>query len=152
MPKFLLPICLMQCLWIAPTVLAEDKCEDMAVDVFTTSTQPVQWQADNTYSRAEISLANHPLDGIARFNANLSAGLSRDPEIAKRQVMQRFREVSSAERQRLQGTAEALALAIELNIRRYPAIVFNKRFVIYGVHDVRHAIRLYRAWCDGQAK
>ncbi|MBT8144084.1 MAG: TIGR03757 family integrating conjugative element protein [Gammaproteobacteria bacterium] len=152
MPRLLLPFLLTQCLWIAPGVLAEDKCEGITADVFTTTAQPAHWQAEDANSREKVRVSYRFLDGIDRFNAELSADLSGDPQLARQQVMKRFSMVSSEQRHALQGTAEALALAIELNIRRYPAIVFNRRFVIYGVHDVEYAIRLYRVWCQATAK
>lgn len=118
----------------------------VTIDVFTTSTAPTTGIATAHEDVEGFSITLHRLDGIERFEAELADGLPPDPEHAKRQVLARMKKVSRIQRDALQGTAESLALALHYGVDRYPAIVFDARWVVYGVSNLQRAIRLYQDW------
>jgi len=149
MPTY--PISLIPILWLTATAtLANQESipnpELITVDVFTTATQPVTGLPENHRGRDDVTVVIHELDGIARFNHTLSKRLIRDPELAKQQVLRRFKKFDKAQYEALQHSAEALALALQLGVKRYPAIVLNSRWVVYGLLDVQAAMDRYRSW------
>ena len=86
------------------------------------------------------------VDAVERLAASLSAGLPADPAQAAALARQRFDALSQADRQAAGAGAEALALATQYGLTKVPAIVFDRRAVVYGVLDVDKARALYRAW------
>lgn len=140
-------------LFSMPTFAGSETAADAertTVDVFVTSAQAVALPAEDSLDQDGLIIAIHTLDGIARFNAELSVGLDRDPTIAKQQVLRRFKTVNKKQREALQQSAEAVALALQLGLQRYPAIVFDSHWVVYGVLNVQAAIDMYWARRQGQ--
>jgi integrating conjugative element protein (TIGR03757 family) len=152
MPSYLLSILLASWLPISAasaSSLSQFTAERITVDVFTASTQAIVIPSENNRDHDGITITIHELDHIERFNADLSKGLVRDPEIAKQQVLRRFKTLDKSHQKALQESAEALALALHLGVLRYPAIVLNSHWVVYGVLDVQHAIDLF--WMQQRA-
>ena len=146
MPSY--PSSILLALWLPISAafaspLSEISAEYITVDVFTASTQAVVMPAEDNRDHNGVTITIHELDQIERFNADLSKGLARDPEVAKQQVLRRFKTLDKSHKKSLQESAEALALALQLGVLRYPAIVFNSHWVVYGVLDVQHAIDLF---------
>ena len=129
-------------------VLAEEiRGADIPVrtDVFTVSSLPVTGAASEDGQDA-FNIVVHELDAIARFTQALSKELSNQPEQAKAEVLQRLKRINRKQQLALQRSAEALALGVKLGIKGYPAVVFDAKWVVYGITDVQHAIRLYHRW------
>jgi integrating conjugative element protein (TIGR03757 family) len=78
------------------------------------------------------------LDLPARIKAELSSGLPADPvhaeEIARQRVSDR--ELQRRLRAAWQGVAEARSL----NVLKIPAVVVDRRYVVYGEPDVSRAL------------
>lgn len=87
------------------------------------------------------------LDAPERAQAIIFGELSADPFLAE----QRARAVIASPdfRQRQQQLAEAYAgvtRAWSIGLEKYPAVVFDDRFVVYGTTDVNEAARRFAAW------
>lgn len=124
------------------------------IEVFTTTDFPVTNEAtinrQTTYRESVLHV--YKLDGIQRIEAKLSKGLTADPDQSKRIVLQRIQQLDEAARAWMQRTAMGLAKAVQYGIDRYPAIVFDGEVVIYGVTDIREALRQYQQWREGEKR
>ncbi len=119
--------------------------------MFTTTDFPVTNEATTNrqpdYRESELYV--YELDGIQRIEAKLSKSLTANPEKSKRIVLQRIQKLNDRARARMQRTAMGLAKAVQYGIDRYPAIVFDGEVVIYGMTDIRAALRQYQQWREG---
>jgi len=121
------------------------------VEIFTTTDSPIAGEVgiNRQALRGETESHVYELDSIRRTEAKLSEGLSADPEQSKRVVLQRFQQLSEADRTRMQRDAMGLAKAMQYGLDRYPAIVFDSQAVVYGVTDVQAALAHYQTWRSG---
>jgi integrating conjugative element protein (TIGR03757 family) len=114
--------------------------EHPTVEVFTATDSPTD--TDVKADRVEV----YEIDGIERFEAELSRGLPANADAAKRSAQARIGQLNQRQLQRAQRAAQGLAKAMQYGIDRYPAIVLDGRAVVYGVPDVKTALHLYRQW------
>ena len=87
------------------------------------------------------------LDLPARIEAELAAGLPADPARASAIVQQRLREGGQALQRRIGRAYQDVAEAWGLGIAKLPAVVVDRRYVVYGESDVARAaarIETYR--------
>ena len=110
------------------------------VEVFTTSDVSIitDWKVD----RVEL----YEIDGIRQFEEEISRGLSVDTNTAKRQAIDHVAQLDEGQKQQVQRSAIGLSKAMQYGIDRYPAVVFNRESVVYGVTDLTEAIHRYRQW------
>jgi len=109
------------------------------IDVFITSSVDMS-STEQLRSRCHgISIAIHTIDGIAQVKAMLSRDLPSQRELAEKVALQRLQHIGKAEQNKLRHSADALLLARHLGVRRYPAIVFDSQWVVYGVTDLVQA-------------
>ena len=80
------------------------------------------------------------LDLPDRIEAELSAGLSADPGQAETIVQQRLRDGNEVLQRRIGHAYQNVADAWGLGIAKIPAVVVDRRYVIYGEPDVTRAI------------
>ena len=94
------------------------------------------------------------LDAPNQLEESLSKDLPSDPQAALRIAQQRLQQLSHAQWQQQAEMAFAGVMrALNLGIDRYPALVFDGGdSVIYGVTDVRQALRRYQRWRQVQGK
>ncbi|WP_285643369.1 TIGR03757 family integrating conjugative element protein [Pseudomonas sp. NBRC 100443] len=98
--------------------------------VVTDSHHPVLGQADRHLI----------LDAAAVLEAELAANLPTDPERASAIVQQRLK-LGGTDLQRRIGTAyQGIADAWSLGVTKIPAIVVDRRYVVYGETDVARAV------------
>lgn len=91
------------------------------------------------------------LGAAARFEDQLSEGLSADPATAQAQVRQRLQALGPGIEARLREAFGGLVRADQLGIDRLPAVVFDDgQAVVYGVTDLSTAVSHYRRWRDGR--
>jgi len=151
-----LPISVLLTLLPAVVVRADQLVEvhPRLVEVFTTTELPVIGEVAITSAaaHAKTELRVYELDGIQRIEANLSEGLTADPEQSKRIVLQRFQQLREDDRARMQRAAMGLAKAMQYGIDRYPAIVFDGEVAIYGVTDIGEALHRYQQWREGRTR
>ena len=87
------------------------------------------------------------LDLPARIEAELAAGLPTDPTQAAAIVQQRLREGGQDLQRRLGRAYQDVTQAWGLGITKLPAVVVDRRYVVYGESDVARAaarIETYR--------
>ena len=116
------------------------------VEVFTAS--DVSIITDRKVDRVEL----YEIDGIRRFEKEISRGLSEDANTAKRQAIDRVTQLDEGQKQQFQRSAIGLSKAMQYGIDRYPAVVFDGEVVVYGVTDLTEAIHRYRQWRETTAQ
>ncbi|HFD87131.1 MAG TPA: TIGR03757 family integrating conjugative element protein [Gammaproteobacteria bacterium] len=121
------------------------------IEVFTSADLSVTGEAaiNRQPTHREIEIHVYELDGIKHIEAKLSKGLTANPDQSKRIVLQRIQQLNEAGLARMKRTAMGLAKVVQYGINRYPAIVFDGEVVIYGVTDLREALRQYQQWRAG---
>jgi integrating conjugative element protein (TIGR03757 family) len=117
-------------------VLADEP--STAIEVFTDSMNPVANNADG--------ITVYYIDRIDRLQKELSKDLPSDPERAKKLVLGRFQRMDAQLSSELENAAKGLVQAMQYDIDRYPAIVFDGDVVVYGVTDINAATQLYQRW------
>ena len=92
------------------------------------------------------------IDGIERFEVELSLGLPADTDAARRQAIERITQVDEERVRRVQRSAMGLSKAMQHGIDRYPAVVFNEEAVVYGVTDLAEARQRYQLWREASGQ
>lgn len=100
----------------------------------------------------DVKLYN--LDAPKHLIASLSQNLPVNPEAAKRTLEQRMQQYGrQALQQQLMAEYQGLSVAIQYQIDRYPAVLFDRgKAVVYGVTDLQQALGWYRQWQSGLGK
>jgi integrating conjugative element protein (TIGR03757 family) len=80
------------------------------------------------------------LDLPSRIEAELSTGLPTDPGLAEAIVQQRLREGKETLQRRIGRAYQNIADAWGLGIAKIPAVVVDRRYVVYGEPDVARAV------------
>ncbi|MDR3221162.1 MAG: TIGR03757 family integrating conjugative element protein [Candidatus Accumulibacter sp.] len=80
------------------------------------------------------------LDQPTRIKAELSAGLPTDLHRAADIARQRLREGGDTLQRRLHEAYQGVADARNLGVTKIPAVVADRRYVVYGESDVSRAI------------
>lgn len=80
------------------------------------------------------------LDLPERIEAELAAGLPNDPSRATAFVQQRLRDGGQALQRRIGSAYQGVADAWGLGIAKVPAVVVDRRYVVYGEPDVARAV------------
>jgi integrating conjugative element protein (TIGR03757 family) len=99
--------------------------------VVTDSRHPVQ----STGSARVIEL-----DLPERIESELAAGLPNDPSRAAALVQQRLRDGGQALQRRIGSAYQGVADAWGLGLAKVPAVVVDRRYVVYGEPDVARAV------------
>jgi len=81
------------------------------------------------------------LDAPRQIEAVLSEGLPPDPAQAAAIARERVAQNPDAHKQ-LRAAYEGVLLAYRLGIQKVPAVVVNRRYVVYGEHDVHAAVEM----------
>ncbi|TGD72249.1 TIGR03757 family integrating conjugative element protein [Mangrovimicrobium sediminis] len=112
-----------------------------SIEVFTDSFHPVQSDADAT--------SVYVIDRIDRLQQELSNGLPADPDTAKQVALRHLQRVDARLSGELETAATGLVKAMQYGLDGHPAIVFDGKFVVYGMTDLVAATELYREWRAG---
>jgi len=80
------------------------------------------------------------LDAPARIESELAANLPADPIQAAAIVQQRLKDGGVGLQRRLANAYQGVADAWSLGITKIPAVVVDKRYVVYGERDVTRAL------------
>lgn len=116
----------------ATTVMAVQKVP--SVEVFALSTIPIVNPRD-----ARL----YYLDGIAQIEATLTDGLPPNEQQARSIAEDRIRRLGVGIQNQMRQAGIGLGRALQFRLQRVPAIVFNGKYVVYGVTDVDNARRIY---------
>jgi integrating conjugative element protein (TIGR03757 family) len=133
-------------LWLVYTGAAVAEVSPKHLEIFTASDEPVMNWQELSVSLKETDIRVYWLDGIHRLEAELSQRLPADAQSAERAVLERLQHLDKDRRDRVAESALALARAVELGIDRYPVIVIDGQWVLYGLTDLSAAVTLYRRW------
>ena len=135
---------------VSPLQAATSGAHSLSLEVFTTTEAADDWQSAvaNKNTGQFIDLQVYALDGIQRFEAELSDQLPADPKQAKSIALQRIEQLDEGTTAAVQQSAIGLAKAMQYGIKRYPAVVFNQTALVYGVTDLARAINLYQQWME----
>lgn len=121
------------------------------IEVFTSTDLPITGAAtinpDAALSKTELQI--YELDGIQRFEAQLSSNLPTDPDQSKHIALQRIQQLDEANRAQMQRAAVGLSKAVQYGVDRYPAAVFDSTAVVYGVTNIHTALLHYQQWREG---
>ncbi len=86
------------------------------------------------------------LDAPASLEATLDAQLPADPGQAEAVVRQRLAQGGASLQQRFATAYQGVADAWGLGIAKVPAVVFDRRYVVYGEPDVDRAVARINAY------
>ena len=126
-----------------PAALAVFSPATFAADVLvvTDSHHPVQAPAGARVTE---------LDQAARIEIELAADLPTDPRQAAALVRQRLHAGGEALQRRIGHAYQGVAEAWGLGVVRIPAVVVDRRYVVYGEPDVTRAIARIDAYRSTQ--
>jgi len=144
--KVLISVSSVIALWLVYTGTAMAEVSPNRLEIFTASDEPAANLQEVLVSLKEADIRVYWLDGIHRLEAELSQRLPADAQSAERAVLGRLQHVDKNRRDRVAESAQALVRAVELDIDRYPAIVIDGQWVLYGLADLSVAVTLYRRW------
>jgi integrating conjugative element protein (TIGR03757 family) len=133
-------------LWLVYTAAAVAEESPNRVEIFTGSDEAPTNCQEVSVSLKETEIRLYWLDGIHRLEAELSQHLPADAQSAERAVLERLQQLDKDRRDRVAESAQALSRALELGIDRYPAIVIDGQWVLYGLTDLSAAVYLYHRW------
>lgn len=90
------------------------------------------------------------LDAPTHVEATLSAQLPRDPTQAEAVVRARLSQSEPELRERLTSAYQNVVEAWALKVAKVPAIVVDRRYVVYGEIDVAAAVQRIAAYRDAR--
>jgi len=120
---------------LGPSAWADD------VIVVTDSRHPVQ---------APAGVRVIELDQATRIEGELAAHLPADPQQAAALVRQRLHDGGEALQRRIGHAYQCVADAWGLGIAKIPAVVVDRRYVVYGEPDVLRAVARINAYRSTQ--
>ena len=141
-----IPLCIVLALLLGELSQADNPEFAARMDVFITADQPITRLEPFVAKHPEIALRIHTLDAIENLENELSKGLPGDPSEAKRLALTRLKQLSKDKRAQLEHAATSIATALRYGVMKYPAIVFDNDFVVYGLSDPFRALEHYRRW------
>lgn len=120
--------------------------DELLTEVFTASDHPI------VFDQQGNSVLIYEVDGIRRLEGDLSLSLTADTDAARRQAIERVSQVDEEQVRRVQRTAVGLSKAVQYGIDHYPAVVFNRDAVVYGVIDLTEARQRYQLWREASGQ
>ncbi|HBO6820180.1 TPA: TIGR03757 family integrating conjugative element protein, partial [Pseudomonas aeruginosa] len=90
------------------------------------------------------------LDQATRIEVELAAHLPTDPQQAAAVVRQRLHDGGEALQRRIGHAHQGVADAWGLGIAKIPAVVVDRRYVVYGEPDVSRAVARINAYRSTQ--
>ena len=150
-PSVLVPICAVIVLLLGEQSQADDLLPVTRMDLFITTGQATNRLDTFAAKHPEITLRVHILDAIENFEGELSRGLPRDPREAKSLALSRLKQLSKDKRAELEHAGTSIATAVHYGVMKYPAIVIDGEFVVYGLSGPLSALEHFRHWHSAKA-
>lgn len=95
----------------------------------------------------DISLEVFNLDSVDSIERELSRGLPADEAQAKKLIQRRIADIGQEKlNQDIREAYLPLSTMVSYGLDRYPVIVFDQEYVIYGVTNLPIALGHYREW------
>ncbi|MBG6955148.1 TIGR03757 family integrating conjugative element protein [Pseudomonas aeruginosa] len=126
-------------LWAVLFLFTQTAAADVLV--VTDSRHPVQ---------APAGVQVIELDQATRIEVELAAHLPADPQQAAARVRQRLHDGGEALQRRIGHAYQGVADAWGLGIAKIPAVVVDRRYVVYGEPDVPRAVVRINAYRSTQ--
>ena len=145
-PSVPIVLCAVLALFFGELIRADNAVALTRMDIFITAGQATQQLDTFAANHPEITLRVHTLDAIEEFEDALSKGLPRDPREAKRLAFSRLKQLGKNKREQLEHAGTSIATALHHGVMKYPAIVFENEFVVYGIHDPYRALEYFHHW------
>ncbi len=143
-----LGICLSVSAFATPTTTLPD-----SIVVITSNKKPVI-DTKHTVSllrRHGKTVTFHNLDEVDALEKQWSEGLPENEARAKKVFEERLSVVGKATFEAQFKKAYAgLTFALQHNIDRYPVIIFDNHYLVYGVTELSHAVDIYRNFRLGE--
>ncbi len=117
-------------LGVSPLAATDSIARATEVWVITDRAHPVTGPADRHIL----------LDGVAQLEAELAAGLPPDADKAAGIVRQRVRQGGTDLQRRIAAAYQGVTDAWSLGIIKVPAVVVDRRYVVYGEANVARAV------------
>lgn len=121
------------------------------IEIFTSADQAITCMDTVVQQYPDTVFRVHKLDAIKQTEDNLSEGLPADPEKAERLVLTRLQQLGKTTLGELEHSATSLAKSLQYGVEKYPAIVIDGEFVIYGLTDLAVALGHYRRRQAGES-
>jgi integrating conjugative element protein (TIGR03757 family) len=86
------------------------------------------------------------IDAMHHFTERLSVGLPKTAAEARPVARARLEALTPQDKEALHRASTGLIRAAEYQIVKAPAIVFDRKAVVYGISDVEQARAIYRGW------
>jgi integrating conjugative element protein (TIGR03757 family) len=118
--------------WLSSSAVADGIAANILV--VTDRHHPVQLAPDVRHIRVI------ELDLPARIEAQLTSPLSNNPDQAAAHLRERLREGGDPLQQHLREAYQGVIDAWQLGVTRIPAVVVERRHVVYGEPDVARAL------------
>lgn len=112
-------------------LVAETNAVAADLQVFTDQHHPIE---------APTDVRVVELDLPARLESQPASGLPTDPAQAAAVAQQRLKDGGAKLQHRLAGSYQSVTDAWNLGVTKIPAVVVDRRYVIYGEHDVASAL------------
>ena len=106
------------------------------MEVFTMRSLPVGGLSDIGVRDVTV----YRVDGLAALLAELSLDLPGNPEAARAEALRRLGALDAEDVARAREAVEGLVRAAEYGIVRYPAVVMDGRYLVYGVTHLPQAL------------
>ena len=144
--SLLIPLCAVLALIPTEQSRADNATPVTRMDLFITADRTSKRLDTFAVKHPEITLRVHTLDAIEKFEDALSKGLPGDPREAKRLALSRLKQLGKNKREQLEHAGTSIATALHHGVMKYPAIVFEHEFVVYGVYDPYRALKHFQRW------
>lgn len=96
------------------------------------------------FNRINSEFVIYSIDDVNNFEEKISEGLSADQEEAKQQVKDRYESMGKEKMSQLIVKAyKAKMLTLQYRLQKYPAIVFDDKYVVYGEFNLNTALNKY---------
>ncbi len=135
---------------------ASDSLPVTHIDIFTTEKGASGYKLTRLKTLVDAPIHVHHVDAIKNFEANMSKGLKFNGKPTNKQVSSLAKELNNKmaskkfapERERLQKGVLAFEKAVQYNLTQVPAVVFNKKYIVYGERPL-NALKIFKSKVRG---
>lgn len=141
------------CLLSGSALAAPHALVPKSVVVITSESRPVRRShyVSELLQQRNVDFSQYSLDAITALESHWSQGLPVDKKAAQAVFEQRLAAVGNkAFETELIRAYKGLSTAVQYRIDRYPAIIFDEQYVIYGINDLNKALQIYSAFVQKQ--
>ena len=148
-PKLVFLIC--NCVLLCRGSWAEVTQEPQSLVVITSNQRPVTGIEQLTAKNRSLEVKVYNLDEVTDIELHLSQSLPSDPiqaQIAAKAIIAKMGAIEL--KSGLIEAYQALILAMQYDLDRYPVMIFDQRAVILGITDAFSATGRYRQWAKSR--